>query len=242
MAAATAQGTYINPMAAIATQLPHATINGMANSALPPTSGNWCSSWIHSFAFSYISPFSLICPFPPILPFSSNFILPIRFHYFLSSLSSCFASFVSFLSIVQTSLSIALFLPICFIYCFFLLHFLLIPPSSVFHSCNSFSLPPISIFKFLHILFGYFISIVLTSPSWLLFLIFLFSFFSPYFPIFMSSFFQFVLIASYQNFLISSPFLFVLYPLLLILFLFPLLIHLHFFILSFVFTTSYLIF
>ncbi|KAJ8961354.1 hypothetical protein NQ318_014597 [Aromia moschata] len=38
MAAATAQGTYINPMAAIATQLPHATINGMANSALPPTS------------------------------------------------------------------------------------------------------------------------------------------------------------------------------------------------------------
>lgn len=41
MAAATAQGTYINPMAAIATQLPHATINGMANSALPPTSGNF---------------------------------------------------------------------------------------------------------------------------------------------------------------------------------------------------------
>ncbi|KAJ8921787.1 hypothetical protein NQ315_008413 [Exocentrus adspersus] len=38
MAAATAQGTYINPMAAIATQLPHAAINGMANSALPPTS------------------------------------------------------------------------------------------------------------------------------------------------------------------------------------------------------------
>ncbi|XP_018580369.1 CUGBP Elav-like family member 4 [Anoplophora glabripennis] len=37
MAAATAQGTYINPMAAIATQLPHAAINGMANSALPPT-------------------------------------------------------------------------------------------------------------------------------------------------------------------------------------------------------------
>ncbi|CAG9834469.1 unnamed protein product [Diabrotica balteata] len=38
MAAATAQGTYINPMAAIATQLPHPPINGMANSALPPTS------------------------------------------------------------------------------------------------------------------------------------------------------------------------------------------------------------
>ncbi|XP_060525136.1 CUGBP Elav-like family member 4 isoform X2 [Cylas formicarius] len=36
MAAATAQGTYINPMAAI-TQLPHA-INGIANSVVPPTS------------------------------------------------------------------------------------------------------------------------------------------------------------------------------------------------------------
>ncbi|VEN56531.1 unnamed protein product [Callosobruchus maculatus] len=33
--AATAQGTYINPMAAIATH--HATMNGMANSGLPPT-------------------------------------------------------------------------------------------------------------------------------------------------------------------------------------------------------------
>nr|XP_022902976.1 CUGBP Elav-like family member 4 isoform X14 [Onthophagus taurus] len=38
MAAATAQGTYINPMAALATQLPHATLNGMANSVVPPTS------------------------------------------------------------------------------------------------------------------------------------------------------------------------------------------------------------
>ncbi|KAJ8979963.1 hypothetical protein NQ317_006408 [Molorchus minor] len=46
MAAATAQGTYINPMAAIATQLPHAAINGMANSALPPTSGTYSNcSW-----------------------------------------------------------------------------------------------------------------------------------------------------------------------------------------------------
>uniref|UniRef100_A0A6P7GV34 CUGBP Elav-like family member 4 isoform X3 n=1 Tax=Diabrotica virgifera virgifera TaxID=50390 RepID=A0A6P7GV34_DIAVI len=45
MAAATAQGTYINPMAAIATQLPHPPINGMANSALPPTSGKR-TSWI----------------------------------------------------------------------------------------------------------------------------------------------------------------------------------------------------
>ncbi|XP_031838111.1 CUGBP Elav-like family member bruno 3 isoform X2 [Nomia melanderi] len=39
MAAATAQGTYINPMAALATgQLPHA-INGMPNPVVPPTSG-----------------------------------------------------------------------------------------------------------------------------------------------------------------------------------------------------------
>jgi hypothetical protein len=41
MAAATAQGTYINPMAALATQIPHATLNGMANSVVPPTSGNY---------------------------------------------------------------------------------------------------------------------------------------------------------------------------------------------------------
>lgn len=33
---AAAQGTYINPMAALAT---HATLNGMANSVVPPTSG-----------------------------------------------------------------------------------------------------------------------------------------------------------------------------------------------------------
>lgn len=45
MAAATAQGTYINPMAALATQIPHATLNGMANSVVPPTSGN---SLIHT--------------------------------------------------------------------------------------------------------------------------------------------------------------------------------------------------
>ncbi|XP_069703431.1 CUGBP Elav-like family member 4 isoform X9 [Periplaneta americana] len=38
MAAATAQGTYINPMAALATQIPHATLNGMANPVVPPTS------------------------------------------------------------------------------------------------------------------------------------------------------------------------------------------------------------
>ena len=40
MAAATGQGTYINPMAALAAgQLPHA-LNGMQNSVVPPTSGN----------------------------------------------------------------------------------------------------------------------------------------------------------------------------------------------------------
>ncbi|XP_076650763.1 CUGBP Elav-like family member bruno 3 isoform X8 [Halictus rubicundus] len=39
MAAATAQGTYINPMTALATgQLPHA-LNGMPNPVVPPTSG-----------------------------------------------------------------------------------------------------------------------------------------------------------------------------------------------------------
>ncbi|XP_019880723.1 CUGBP Elav-like family member 4 isoform X2 [Aethina tumida] len=49
MAAATAQGTYINPMAALATQIPHTTLNGMANSVVPPTSedndsGVWLTS------------------------------------------------------------------------------------------------------------------------------------------------------------------------------------------------------
>ncbi|XP_077295811.1 CUGBP Elav-like family member bruno 3 isoform X2 [Arctopsyche grandis] len=38
MAAATAQGSFINPMAALASQLPHA-LNGMPNSVVPPTSG-----------------------------------------------------------------------------------------------------------------------------------------------------------------------------------------------------------
>ncbi|KYQ54089.1 CUGBP Elav-like family member 3 [Trachymyrmex zeteki] len=38
MAAATAQGTYINPMTALAGQLPH-TLNGMPNPVVPPTSG-----------------------------------------------------------------------------------------------------------------------------------------------------------------------------------------------------------
>jgi CUG-BP- and ETR3-like factor len=41
MAAATAQGTYINPMTALAAgQLPHA-LNGMPNPVVPPTSGKF---------------------------------------------------------------------------------------------------------------------------------------------------------------------------------------------------------
>ncbi|CAB3359170.1 Hypothetical predicted protein [Cloeon dipterum] len=39
MAAATAQGTFINPMAALASQMPHGALNGMANPVVPPTSG-----------------------------------------------------------------------------------------------------------------------------------------------------------------------------------------------------------
>lgn len=50
MAAATAQGTYINPMAALvgAGQLPHA-LNGMPNPVVPPTSGMFLSSSFLSF-------------------------------------------------------------------------------------------------------------------------------------------------------------------------------------------------
>lgn len=45
MAAATAQGTYINPMTALAAgQLPHA-LNGMPNPVVPPTSGK-LYSWL----------------------------------------------------------------------------------------------------------------------------------------------------------------------------------------------------
>lgn len=40
MAAATAQGTYISPMAALAGQLPHA-LNGIPNAVVPPTSGKF---------------------------------------------------------------------------------------------------------------------------------------------------------------------------------------------------------
>jgi hypothetical protein len=39
MAAATAQGTFINPMAALASQMPHGALNGMTNPVVPPTSG-----------------------------------------------------------------------------------------------------------------------------------------------------------------------------------------------------------
>lgn len=45
MAAATAQGTYINPMTALAAgQLPHA-LNGMPNPVVPPTSGKFASDY-----------------------------------------------------------------------------------------------------------------------------------------------------------------------------------------------------
>lgn len=47
MAAATAQGSYINPMAALASQLPHA-LNGMPNSVVPPTSGNIITNMLHN--------------------------------------------------------------------------------------------------------------------------------------------------------------------------------------------------
>ena len=53
MAAATAQGTYINPMAALATQIPHATLNGMANPVVPPTSGK---NILHNFDCVVIIP------------------------------------------------------------------------------------------------------------------------------------------------------------------------------------------
>ncbi|KAF4527153.1 hypothetical protein B566_EDAN007205 [Ephemera danica] len=51
MAAATAQGTFINPMAALASQMPHAaTLNGMANPVVPPTSGeSLAPDFLHSF-------------------------------------------------------------------------------------------------------------------------------------------------------------------------------------------------
>lgn len=53
MAAATAQGTYINPMAALvgAGQLPHA-LNGMPNPVVPPTSGMFLF-WFFFFFFSF---------------------------------------------------------------------------------------------------------------------------------------------------------------------------------------------
>ena len=56
MAAATAQGTaaYINPMAALASQIPHAaTLNGMANPVVPPSSGEQFSPLISKLLFFY---------------------------------------------------------------------------------------------------------------------------------------------------------------------------------------------
>ncbi|KAJ4439753.1 hypothetical protein ANN_07881, partial [Periplaneta americana] len=56
MAAATAQGTYINPMAALATQIPHATLNGMANPVVPPTSGSGAGQPVNGTIPSLPSP------------------------------------------------------------------------------------------------------------------------------------------------------------------------------------------
>ncbi|XP_017767121.1 PREDICTED: CUGBP Elav-like family member 4 isoform X2 [Eufriesea mexicana] len=59
MAAATAQGTYINPMAALAhvgaAQLPHA-INGMPNTVVPPTSGSGTGQQVNGAMTSLPSP------------------------------------------------------------------------------------------------------------------------------------------------------------------------------------------
>ncbi|XP_021919338.1 CUGBP Elav-like family member 4 isoform X16 [Zootermopsis nevadensis] len=61
MAAATAQGTYINPMAALATQIPHATLNGMANPVVPPTSAqglpNGEAALQHAAAYPGMQPY-----------------------------------------------------------------------------------------------------------------------------------------------------------------------------------------
>jgi hypothetical protein len=69
MAAATAQGTFINPMAALASQMPHGALNGMANPVVPPTSGesprqNWNSnkSFGVMFGAKYIT-IAVICVF-----------------------------------------------------------------------------------------------------------------------------------------------------------------------------------
>ena len=54
MAAATAQGTYISPMAALAAgQLPHA-LNGMPNTVVPPTSGKYKFPFIIIYKYIYI--------------------------------------------------------------------------------------------------------------------------------------------------------------------------------------------
>ncbi|XP_076183396.1 CUGBP Elav-like family member bruno 3 isoform X3 [Ptiloglossa arizonensis] len=55
MAAATAQGTYINPMVALAGQLPHA-LNGMANPVVPPTSGSGAGQSVNGAIPSLPSP------------------------------------------------------------------------------------------------------------------------------------------------------------------------------------------
>lgn len=58
---AAAQGTYINPMAALAT---HATLNGMANSVVPPTSGITIVLFL-SFMLTHIQHLCSICSTDP---------------------------------------------------------------------------------------------------------------------------------------------------------------------------------
>lgn len=60
---AAAQGTYINPMAALAT---HATLNGMANSVVPPTSGITIVLFL-SFMLTHIQHLLYVQFVPPIL-------------------------------------------------------------------------------------------------------------------------------------------------------------------------------
>lgn len=52
--AAASQGTYINPMAALATQMPHAAAplaNGITSPVVPPTSGKDCDALLKSLVF-----------------------------------------------------------------------------------------------------------------------------------------------------------------------------------------------
>jgi hypothetical protein len=76
MAAATAQGTFINPMAALASQMPHGALNGMANSVVPPTSGEsliMLGLTIQFLVMRYArlqrdAAFAVLCPSRRVLP------------------------------------------------------------------------------------------------------------------------------------------------------------------------------